>query len=233
MLDNPIWHALTTEQAYLAEVTGGAARFRPDFTALAGVHSPEALPDLARLLGPNEVVGLLVDVQLELPSTLRAIEADTLVQMVHEGIAPPADSEVDVLGPADVPAMRSLAALTRPGPFVERTAELGTFVGIRIDGKLVTMAGQRMRLPGLVEVSAICTHPDHLGRGHAARVIAAQLARIRGSGASAFLHVREQNARAVRLYERLGFRMNRRFGYLVVTPTPAGPAPEVRFTRRA
>ena len=83
--------------------------------------------------------------------------------------------------------------------------------GVRVDGRLVAMAGQRMRLPGLIEVSAVCTDPAHLGRGHAARPVTAQLARILGGGAGAFLPVRADNARAIALYQRLGFRVRREF----------------------
>jgi predicted GNAT family acetyltransferase len=136
--------------------------------------------------------------------------------MVHEGPAPEAAAELDVLGPADVPEMVALAEATRPGPFGPRTAELGTFLGIRAGGRLIAMAGQRMRLPGLVEVSAICTDPAHLGRGHAGRLLGAQLALLRGAGAGVFLHVRADNARAIALYQRLGFRERRRFRYVVL-----------------
>jgi hypothetical protein len=109
-----------------------------------------------------------------------------------------------------------LVEATRPGPFGSRTHELGTFLGVKADGRLVAMAGQRMRLPGLIEVSGVCTDPAHLGRGHAARLLTAQLALIRGAGHGAFLHVKADNARAVAVYEWLGFRGRRTFRYLII-----------------
>jgi ribosomal protein S18 acetylase RimI-like enzyme len=218
MLTNPIWHALTTEQTHFAVRDGDAARFQPEVTALAGLREPTdaALAALAGLLAPGDVLGILLDAPLALPPSLARVDAAPVLQMLHDGPAPTAGEPLEVLGAADVPAMIALADATRPGPFARRTGELGTFLGIRAGGALVAMAGQRMRLPGLVEVSAVCTDPAHLGRGHAARLITAQLAMIRGAGAGAFLHVRDDNARAIALYERLGFRATRRFHYLIV-----------------
>ena len=224
-LDNPIWHALATEQARFAEADGGAARFPPEVTALAGLREQDAaaLAALARLVRPGEVAGLFLDVELVLPAPLAQLDEAEIVQMVHDGPAPEAPAGLEVLGAGDAAAMLALAEVTRPGPFGTRTAELGTFLGLRDGGRLIAMAGQRMRLPGLVEISAVCTDPVHLGRGHAARLMTAQLALIRGGGDGAFLHVRGDNARAIGLYQRLGFRERRRFRYVVVRA--AAPSP--------
>ena len=219
LLDNPIWHALTTEQVGFAERDGDAARFAPGVTNLAGLREPgeAALAALGRLVGPGEVTGLLLDGEVALPARLVRIDGAPCAQMVHEGAAPASSEHFEELGPADAPAMLALAEATRPGPFGLRTGELGTFLGIRdAEGRLVAMAGQRMRLPGMIEVSGVCTDPAHLGRGHAARLMTAQLALIRGAGAAAFLHVKADNARAIALYERLGFRTRRRFDYVIV-----------------
>ena len=218
-LDNPIWHALATEQAQLAEVGDGAARFPPQVTALAGLREPgpAALAALARLVRPGEPVGLFLDGPVALPAGLARVDGAVIVQMVHDGPPPAAADAFDELGPEDAPHMLALAEVTRPGPFGLRTRELGTFLGLRdAAGRLIAMAGQRLRLPGLVEISGICTDPAHAGRGLAARLTTAQLARVRGAGAGAFLHVRDDNARAIALYERLGFRARRRFDYAVL-----------------
>lgn len=217
-LDNPIWHALVTEQTRFAERDGDAARFAPGVTNLAGLRVPgeASLAALARLVGPGEVTGLLLDEEAALPAPLVRIDGAPCAQMVHEGAAPASPETFDELGPADAPAMLALAEATRPGPFGLRTHELGTFLGIRADGALIAMAGQRMRLPGMIEISGVCTDPAHLGRGHAARLMTAQLALIRGAGAAAFLHVKAGNARAIALYERLGFRTRRLFEYVIV-----------------
>ncbi|PYX89790.1 MAG: hypothetical protein DMG68_03950, partial [Acidobacteria bacterium] len=102
--------------------------------------------------------------------------------------------------------MLGLTQLTKPGPFGQRTRELGSYLGIRKNGVLVAMAGERLRVPGHTEVSAVCTHPDHLGRGYAASLMRAVMQRIRDRGETPFLHVRHDNERAIGLYRRLGFR---------------------------
>ena len=111
--------------------------------------------------------------------------------------------------------MIELTALTKPGPFGPRTHELGTYVGIRDGGKLVAMAGERLKVPGYTEVSAVCTHPDHLGKGYARVLMKEVMRAIRERGETPFLHVRGDNARAIALYERLGFRSDDR-GYFAV-----------------
>jgi predicted GNAT family acetyltransferase len=130
-------------------------------------------------------------------------------EMVYEGDGVPASSSSDLeiveLSAADVPEMMALTALTKPGPFHKRTHELGTYLGIRREGKLVAMAGERLKVPGFTEVSAVCTHPEHTGHGYARILMLEVMERIRSRGETPFLHVREDNVRAIALYERLGF----------------------------
>ncbi len=125
------------------------------------------------------------------------------------------------LGQTDVAEMVELATLTKPGPFDTRTREMGTYLGIREGGKLVAMAGERLKLPGYTEISAVCTHPEHLGHGYAGFLMTILAERIRGRGETPILHVRAENARAVQLYERLGFR-RRLLSYFAVFRAAAG-----------
>lgn len=111
--------------------------------------------------------------------------------------------------------MIELTALTKPGPFGSRTHELGTYLGIRPQGKLVAMAGERLKVPGHTEVSAVCTHPEHTGKGYAAILMAEVMRRIRERGETPFLHVRADNGRAIEIYKRLGFR-ERKLGHFAV-----------------
>ncbi len=225
LLDNPIWNALTTEQAGFAERDGDAARFPPEVTALAGLRSPEAAGALVRLLRAGEVTGLLVEQGFDLPDALARIDEAPALQMVHDGSVPDMPDGLEELGPADAASMLALAEATRPGPFGMRTGELGVFLGIRDGGRVIAMAGQRMRLPGLVEVSGVCTDPAHLGRGYGARLLAAQVALIRGGGHGVFLHVKADNQRAIALYQRHGFRGRRLFRYLIVRRLAARALP--------
>lgn len=114
-----------------------------------------------------------------------------------------------MLGLGDVPEMLELVALTKPGPLLDRTVELGTYLGIRHEGRLVAMAGERMRPAGWSEISAVCTHPDHRGRGLAGRLIRAVAAAVRERGELPFLHAAAANTGAVQLYESMGFALRR------------------------
>ena len=119
------------------------------------------------------------------------------------------------LGGKDVPAMIELAKLTEPGPFREHTIELGTYYGIFEGDRLVSMAGQRMRVPGFIEVSAVCTHPDVRGRGYAGVLMQRVMGDIISEGRTPFLHALAGNP-AIRLYEKLGFLERRRFHLAVI-----------------
>ncbi len=129
--------------------------------------------------------------------------------MVGVDVAAAPDPEAVPLGARDVPEMLDLVARTEPGPFRPRTVELGTYLGIRYRGRLVAMAGERLRPPGWSEISAVCTDPDFRGRGLAGRLIRAVAAVIRERGETPFLHAVASNTDAIRLYERLGFTLRR------------------------
>ena len=212
-LDNVIWKALTTRQAEYAESLNQASRFMPEITPLAAFHepTPEGYDSLAGLLGTGGTVGLF----LETPSQARAgwslVAGAPMPEMVYEGASARLsrsfrDPEIVELGAADSSDMMALTALTKPGPFNKRTHELGGYLGIRREGKLVAMAGERLKVPGYTEVSAICTHPEHTGHGYARILTTEVMQRIRSRGETPFLHVREDNVRAIELYQRLGFR---------------------------
>jgi predicted GNAT family acetyltransferase len=129
--------------------------------------------------------------------------------MVAVGPMTPGDDPGGIvpLGDADAEEMLALATLTRPGPFQRNTHRMGQFVGVRIDGRLAAMAGERFRFPGHTEVSGVCTHPDFRGRGLAGRLSRHVAVAIAARGDTAFLHAWQTNTAAIRLYERLGFRL--------------------------
>lgn len=215
-LDNPIWAALTSEQKYLAQTSHLARRFPAEVTPLAGFAEPteEAYASLLDLVRPEETVALFLR---EPPKSSDAwsVKLTPLLQMVHTGGTAidgesknPISSQQELikLGAADSPEMLALAQLTKPGPFGTRTHELGEYFGIRLHGALVAMAGERLHFTGHTEVSAVCTHPDHLGRGYAGVLVAKVASRIQERGEVPILHVRADNTRAIGVYERLGFK---------------------------
>jgi len=140
------------------------------------------------------------------PPGLVLVLAAKTVQMVAERIeGPSASFAFEELTPADAPEMLALAQLTKPGPFAERTHELGRFVGVRHAGRLVAMAGERMKAGLFAEISGVCTHPDHRGRGIAAGLMREVGRAILARGETPFLHAFADNAGAIALYAKLGF----------------------------
>lgn len=210
-LQNVIWQALTTRQASFAESYDNARRFVREVTSLCAFDQPndEGYASLARLAGSGGTAAVFLDQPYEPRADWEYIAGAPLSQMVCEnGHATPSSSaslQIVELGASDSPEMLELTALTKPGPFGPRTHELGYYVGIRDHGKLVAMAGERMKVPGHTEVSAVCTHPDHLGKGYAAALMTEVMRSIRERGETPFLHVRSDNSRAIAIYERLGF----------------------------
>jgi ribosomal protein S18 acetylase RimI-like enzyme len=137
------------------------------------------------------------------------------VQLVDAGVIPDAAPDAVRLGAADVPEMLELVERTQPGPFLPRTVELGTYLGIRRDGALVAMAGERLHPPGWTEISAVCTAPEHRGQSLATRLVRAVVHGIRERGETPFLHAAGSNVNAIRLYESLGFRLRGRTTFAV------------------
>lgn len=209
-LDRPVWASLTGGHTDLAVGTGPARRYDPEVNVFAGTRDegPESLAALGALVGPGEQVVLLQVPRPGAPDGLVVRRRAVGVQLVAAVplAAEPGDGERVVdLGPRDAADMVALAALTEPGPFLAGTHRMGRFLGIREDGRLVAMAGERMRPPGFVEVSGVCTHPDARGRGYARRLSRLVAARAAAEGATAFLHAWATNTAALGLYESLGF----------------------------
>jgi len=225
-LDNVIWQALTTRQTQFAEGDGRARRFVREVTLLGALleDTPESYADFAHVVGNGGTGALFLDEPYEPREGWEFVAGAPLLQMVFEDgnhSAGRANSETEViakiaeLGPQDSPEMIELTSLTKPGPFGTRTHELGIYLGIRRGGKLVAMAGERLKVPGHTEVSAVCTHPDHTGNGYARVLMMEIMRRIQDRGETPFLHVRADNTRAIDLYKLLGFR-ERRFGHFAV-----------------
>jgi ribosomal protein S18 acetylase RimI-like enzyme len=211
-LDNPVRTSLTGPHARFAEKHGQVLRYQADvapFLALPDRPDEVAWRDLADFVGPGGEV-TLTGGSIMPPADWEVIAEFPAVQLVDDGVVGVEDPEAVVLGPADVPEMLDLVARTQPGPFLPRTVELGTYLGIRREGALVAMAGERLHPPGFTEVSAVCTDPAHRGQGLAARLVHAVVAGIKDRGDIPFLHATATNTNAIRLYEALGFRLHRR-----------------------
>lgn len=210
-LDHLVWHALTGPHAHFCEVKGDTARrFPPSVSSFGAV--PEVTADnlgaLGKLLGPDDHVVLFTVDGFTPPPGLEIVQRADIHQMTAATLAgTPGRTDFTVLGAADVDDMMALVDITKPGPFARRTHEMGRYIGLRDNGALVAMAGERMRLAGFTEVSAVCSHPDYRGRGLAADLVLAVAGDIVARGDVAFLHAFTTNVAAIKLYEKLGFRI--------------------------
>jgi predicted GNAT family acetyltransferase len=211
-LDRPIWSALTTRQQNLAEGGARARRFPMAIGPFADLvdMSPQSFAELAAMMSGSEISVLFTPDAVTAPDDLKVLLADTGEQM----IGTPAESMLDgvdivTLGVADVPDMLALTELTKPGPFSARTHELGTFLGIKVDGRLVAMTGERMKPGNYTEMTAVCVHPSHRGRGYAQALLGAVAQQIVARGEIPFLHVFSNNESAIALYRRQGMEIRR------------------------
>lgn len=218
-LDNPAYAALCGAHAKFAQVRGRTRRYATDvapFLALPSLPSAQDWLDAACLVAPGTFVAVRHGAA-DLPDGWQAVQAFDLVQMVGEKVSGVGCPEAITLGAADVPEMLGLASETEPGPFLARTIELGDYLGIRRGGTLVAMAGERLRLDGWTEISAVCTQAAHRGQGLASRLVGALIEGIQLRSERAFLHVLSTNTEAIRLYEELGFRTRQVVTLTVVT----------------
>jgi len=218
-LDHPIWTALTTTQQALAEGGARARRYPTEVTPFADMPdlSAENFAALAALMSSADIAVLFTPQAVKAPAEFKVVLADTGEQMIGTPIETPANGvEIVTLGVDDVPDMIELTALTRPGPFTARTHELGTFLGIRIDGQLVAMAGERMKPARYTEMTAVCVHPSHRGRGYGQMLLGAVSRQIVARGEIPFLHVFTSNHSAIALYRRQGMEIRRRLHVTVL-----------------
>jgi len=220
VLDRPVWHSLTGAHAGLARIHGSAAAYDPALSPFAGTagDTEKDWADLVELLGPRGSA-VLPGSPRSVPESVRVPFRGAALQMVAEGWSPEPDPEAVELTLEDAAEMHDLASRCKPGPFELRTPEIGRYVGFRVDGRLVAMAGERLRPPGYTEVSAVCTDSDFRGQGFAERGIRTIAAGIVARGETPFLHVARDNP-AVRLYTRLGF-VTRRVVEVIAIVVPA------------
>lgn len=218
-LDRVIWSALTTQHRALAE-GGDLARRYPDSIAPFAAtpdDEPRTLQALAPLVPAGDTVVLFTTADVTLPAPLQIALRDSIDQMVGPATFAAAPAlAFDVMGRDDVADMAALVELTKPGPFRARTHELGRYIGVRSQGQLVALAGERMHLDGFTELSAVCVHPDHRGKGYAADLLVILARQIRERAETPFLHVYSRNASAIALYRKLGFVLRKPIRMAVV-----------------
>ncbi len=220
LLDNPIWNALNSVDKDKNEGNDAISIFNPDVSPFVGLENWSASSQklLFDFLPPSRTCSTLVSQQFKLEPYWDLLFSLMLHQLVCSTIKPFKGSIeiIKPLGKKDIPAMLELTAMTKPGPFTQRTIEFGNYVGIFDEDKLVAMAGERLHLSNYSEVSAVCTHPDYKGRGYAALLVHHLTNQIHETGKLAFLHVRQDNLRAIELYQGLGFEIRTEIYFAVM-----------------
>jgi GNAT superfamily N-acetyltransferase len=212
LLANPVWHSLRTNHRHLALSAGNACRYPADVAPFAAVEEPTtaALTGLHSLLEPGEglwVYGETWPSMPGIPDLCCEGTLDCLQMVLPESVTPPPPAiEIDQLSPANAAEMVALTTLAFPGFFRDRTCDMGSYYGVRSEGELIAMGGERLMLQGYPEISGVCTHPSHRGRGLAASLIWHLVRNHRRDGLVSWLHVSADNHRAIELYLRLGFR---------------------------
>jgi ribosomal protein S18 acetylase RimI-like enzyme len=212
LFENPAWHALQTKHRHLAVSAGDACRYPAGVVPIAAVSEPSvlALRQLHSLLAPAESVWLVGDNYPSVPELLFEQTLECLQMVLPDEIALPDPTlEIVSLTAANAAEMVALTDLAFPGFFRIRTCEMGSYYGVRCDGELIAMSGERLMLDGYSEISGVCTHPDHRGKGLAAGLIWRLVRDHRRDGIVSWLHVASANRRATELYRRMGFEIAR------------------------
>lgn len=209
-LDNPAWNALNSHHQHLAIRKGIAARYQPEILMGGALfeNTSSGFRDLGWLFETDETIGVFGLVTEDI-SGWQFLQNTKAKQMVCEELRSAPRVDAVVLTTEDVPEMQELVNIAQPGPFLRRTIEMGQYLGIRQNGRLVAMAGERLHLPGFCEVSAVCTHPDYRGRGYGSALTAMVAQAILDRQETPFLHVVPGNDGALRLYQKLGFRIRK------------------------
>jgi ribosomal protein S18 acetylase RimI-like enzyme len=224
-LDRATWNALTTRLASFATADSDdrARRIDPEVGIFltAADASPESVAAMDALARRYPAAGIVErsdgPMALVAPPSVPVVQRVPLVQMVATALtAGGRDIACEPLTEADAPEMLALATLTKPGPFRMRTHLLGPFVGIRREGALVAMAGRRLRLDGFTELSAVCTHPDHRGRGYAAALSRVVVSEILATGDAVFLNAFAEHETSIAFYRGLGFEVRAPMTYTIL-----------------
>jgi predicted GNAT family acetyltransferase len=210
---NPVWHALQTRHRHFAVWSGEASRYPADVAPFAAIAMPSksALQSLHTLLTPGEYVWLIGESFPSVPELSCTENLECLQMVLPEEVAPPGPAlEIVQLSEANAPEMVALTTLAFPGFFRSRTCEMGSYYGVRSGGELIAMGGERLTLEGFPEISGVCTHPAHRGKGLAVSLIWQLVRNHRRDGLVSWLHVSAENHHAIDLYLRLGFTVARR-----------------------
>lgn len=220
VLDNPAWNALSSGNKNLSNGNGKAKYFPKEVSPFVGMeeNTPENFEILHDIVPAESISAVISPCEIVIPGSWKTVDFLKVQQMICETPAEQISGDEPLIPLSDqhIPAMLALTKLTVPGPFASRTIDFGHYVGIFNGDQLITMAGQRMHPYEFAEISAVCTHPDFTGRGLAKQLLSHHIRRIRETGGIPFLHVKSENARAIKVYEAMGFKARREMSFYII-----------------
>jgi ribosomal protein S18 acetylase RimI-like enzyme len=220
ILFNPVYNSLVSGDRHLGSGTDKVKIFDQEVSPFAGFEDDyeQGFSELSQLISDDRVILFATPTNINIANGWKMLHKIPGLQMVFDqkSVMAPEKSNILPLQKNNVDQMMSLATLTKPGPFGPRTIEFGQYYGIFDGEQLVAMAGQRLHVNNYTEISAVCTHPDYLGRGYAASLIVHQIQLILSQSQTPFLHVRDDNNRAIELYLRLGFHTRTPMNFYVL-----------------
>ena len=210
-LDNPVWEALCSRQMHFNTGNEILKYFPGNVSPFVGLQywSERDVLELINHLPADRPFSVMITKEVQLPANFEIVFTIPLYQMYCPVLKQLNDSTIIYrkLTDADIPQMLELTEKTKPGPFYERTIDFGNYIGIFNNDELVSMAGERLKVHGHTEVSAICTHPHFHGKGFASFLSSKVSEQIIQEGNIPFLHVRNDNSRAIEVYKKLGFQI--------------------------
>lgn len=220
LLNNPVYQALVSGDRHLGFGKEKARFFDESVSPFAGFEEgyDKGFKELYEQLPSGRIILYATPYDIKQHTGWELLDAVKGLQLIFNSGDETVQKSFDLisLGEKDIEQMMQLAALTKPGPFGPRTIDFGNYFGIFEKEKLVAMAGQRLHVQKFIEISAVCTHPDHLGKGYASALVQHQMHLILQQNHTPFLHVREDNRRAIDMYERLGFKISRPMNFYVL-----------------
>jgi predicted GNAT family acetyltransferase len=220
LLDNPIWNALISGNSYLAQGNSQVKYFAENVAPFVGFeeYSTVNFNMLYELVTDQRVLAVVSAEEVAIPGQWKVLNNMKILQLVFDGPVPPEpqNQELVTLQDQHIPAMLALTKMTNPGPFSERTIDFGNYKGIFGDDVLIAMAGYRTQPSPYIEISAVCTHPDHLGKGYAGTLINYHIRQIIAASGTPYLHSRTDNANAIRLYQKLGFSIRKEMTFNII-----------------
>jgi ribosomal protein S18 acetylase RimI-like enzyme len=224
-LDNPVWFSLSNHEARFNAGNDQVKYFQKDVAPFLAAKNwdEDDLEMMRGVLPADRKFYVLIPRKIDLPKGFDKLYTTPIYQMICQHFQPFSLRNISVtnLGHHDVESMIDLAWRTKPGPFLQRTIEFGPYISIKQEQQIASMAGERMHLDKMTEVSAVCTEPEHLGKGYASHLMSIICRQIIDRGETPFLHVRADNERAIKAYERLGFVKRADVFFAIIQKSPA------------